>query len=267
MSLKDRERFLEGPSPYTQMFERYAERSERDRESGSSFMGGERGKGGGSSFSLFSRGERGEGAFHRRSVGERDLRERERERERERGLGGGFGGAGAGTYSLSKSLYPDKVSQNPFIPTFGDDQCLLHGHGPGHSYYMKKPQQQQQQQAQPQSSPQQQQAQQQQAQQQQPLLNNSRTDFRGPMGLTSYLPASAAAGVLSNMGGGRYPKDMCLGGPMGNHQGVVVTAGNNKLLSARDAGLGMGPAGQRGPFNGSTNGHVYEKLSSIESDV
>uniref|UniRef100_A0A3Q3WF70 Glutamate receptor n=1 Tax=Mola mola TaxID=94237 RepID=A0A3Q3WF70_MOLML len=130
----------------------------------------------------------------------------------------------AGTYSLSKSLYPDKVNQNPFIPTFGDDQCLLHGAKP---YYIKKPQTQQQ--------------------QQQQLLNNSRGggDFRGSMGATSYLPASATAGVMSNVAP-RFPNELCLGGvggPMGNHHGA------NK------------------PFNGASNGHVYEKLSSIESDV
>ncbi|XP_047659423.1 glutamate receptor, ionotropic, N-methyl D-aspartate 2B, genome duplicate b isoform X3 [Tachysurus fulvidraco] len=147
------------------------------------------------------------------------------------------GGTGSG-------LALDKVNQNPFIPTFGDDQCLLHG---AKSYYVKK------QQAQPQ---------QQQTQQQQQLLNNNnRADFRGSMGVTSYLPASASAGVLSNVGP-RFPKELCLGGPLSNHHGGA--AGNNKLLSARD-GLGMGQ-GQR-PFNGSSNGHVYEKLSSIESDV
>lgn len=175
------------------------------------------------------------------------------------------------------------MSQNPFIPTFGDDQCLLHG-GP-HSHHYGKKQQQPQPQHSGSASPQQQhiahqvpQQQQPQALPQLPLLNNSRTDFRGPMGVTSYLPASAAAGVLSNMGGARYsPKDMCLGGPMlGNHhgpsQGVVVVGGGggggggNKLLSARDGLGGLAPGGQR-PFNGSTNGHVYEKLSSIESDV
>uniref|UniRef100_A0A3B3U320 Glutamate receptor n=1 Tax=Poecilia latipinna TaxID=48699 RepID=A0A3B3U320_9TELE len=152
------------------------------------------------------------------------------------GCGGGGGNRGAGTYSLSKSLYPDKVNQNPFIPTFGDDQCLLHGAKP---YYIKKPQTQQQQ-----------------------LLNNSRGggDFRGSMGATSYLPASATAGVMSNVAT-RYPKELCLGGvggPMGNHHGA------NKLLPGGRDTLGLGQ-GQR-PFNGA-NGHVYEKLSSIESDV
>ncbi|KAM9455199.1 glutamate receptor, ionotropic, N-methyl D-aspartate 2B, b isoform 2-T3 [Clarias gariepinus] len=172
------------------------------------------------------------------------------------GGGGGLGGGGCGGIVSSgggggacTSLVPvddflkDKVNQNPFIPTFGDDQCLLHG---AKSYYIKK------QQAQPQ---------QQQPQQQQQLLNNNRADFRGSMGVTSYLPASASAGVLSNVGP-RFPKELCLSGPLSNHHGGA--AGNNKLLSARD-GLGMGQA-QR-PFNGSSNGHVYEKLSSIESDV
>ncbi|XP_072513971.1 glutamate receptor, ionotropic, N-methyl D-aspartate 2B, genome duplicate b isoform X2 [Salminus brasiliensis] len=174
------------------------------------------------------------------------------------GSGGGLGGGGCGGVVSSAggggactSLVPvddflkDKVNQNPFIPTFGDDQCLLHG---AKSYYVKKQQ----------TQPQQQQTQQ---QQQQQLLNNNRADFRGSMGVTSYLPASASAGVMSNVGP-RFPKELCLGGPLGNHHGGA--AGNNKLLSARD-GLGMGQ-GQR-PFNGSSNGHVYEKLSSIESDV
>ncbi|KAJ8387534.1 hypothetical protein AAFF_G00152300 [Aldrovandia affinis] len=124
---------------------------------------------------------------------------------------------------------PDRVDQNPFIPTFGDDQCLLHG---AKSYYIKKQQQQQ-------------------------FPKNSPSDFRGSMGVTSFLPASATAGVLSNIAP-RFPKELCLGGPLGNHHGAPS---NNKLLSARD-GLGA----QR-PFNGSSNGHVYEKLSSIESDV
>ncbi|KAL0203232.1 hypothetical protein M9458_001250, partial [Cirrhinus mrigala] len=165
--------------------------------------------------------------------------------DRDRGMmGGGVGGTrGVGTYSLSKSLYPDKVNQNPFIPTFGDDQCLLHG---AKSYYVKKQQAQPQQQQTPQ-----------QQQQQQQLLNNSRSDFRGSMGVTTYLPATATSGVLSNVAP-RFPKELCLGGPLGNHHGGGPS--NNKLLSARD-GLGMGQ-GQR-PFNGSSNGHVYEKLSSI----
>lgn len=230
VSLKDKDRFMEGPSPYAHMFERYS----GDRDSPMFGGLGDRAKAG-SSFSLF-RG--GEGGLHRRSVGERDLRDRDRAMMGG-GVCGGGGGRGAGTYSLSKSLYPDKVNQNPFIPTFGDDQCLLHGAKP---YYMKKPQTQ--------------------PQQQQQLLNNNRGggDFRGSMGATSYLPASATAGVMSNMAP-RYPKELCLGGvggPMGNHHG-----GNKLLPGGRDT-LGLGP-GQR-PFNGA-NGHVYEKLSSIESDV
>uniref|UniRef100_A0A672NPF1 Glutamate receptor n=1 Tax=Sinocyclocheilus grahami TaxID=75366 RepID=A0A672NPF1_SINGR len=233
VSLKDRDRYMDGASPYAQMFEQYAG-GERE----TSYFG-DRGKGGGSSFSLFHGGE---GGLHRRSVGERDTRDRDRGM-----MGGGVGGTrGVGTYSLSKSLYPDKVNQNPFIPTFGDDQCLLHG---AKSYYIKKQQAQPQQQQMPQQ------------QQQQQLLNNSRADFRGSMGVTSYLPASATSGVLSNVAP-RFPKELCLGGPLGNHHGGGPS--NNKLLSARD-GLGMGQ-GQR-PFNGSSNGHVYEKLSSIESDV
>uniref|UniRef100_A0A671P026 Glutamate receptor n=1 Tax=Sinocyclocheilus anshuiensis TaxID=1608454 RepID=A0A671P026_9TELE len=142
----------------------------------------------------------------------------------DRGKGGGSSFR-VGTYSLSKSLYPDKVNQNPFIPTFGDDQCLLHG---AKSYYIKKQQAQPQQQQMPQQ------------QQQQQLLNNSRADFRASMGVTSYLPASATSGVLSNVAP-RFPKELCLGGPLGNHHGGGPS--NNKLLSARD-GLGMGQ-GQR----------------------
>ncbi|KAM7010152.1 glutamate receptor, ionotropic, N-methyl D-aspartate 2B, b isoform 2-T5 [Tautogolabrus adspersus] len=130
----------------------------------------------------------------------------------------------------------DKVNQNPFIPSFDDDQCLLHGAQP---YYIKKPQTQQQ--------------------QQQQLLNNNRGggDFRGSMGAASYLPASATAGVMSNVAP-RFPKELCLGG-VGNHHG------SSKLLPGGRDTLGLGP-GQR-PFNGASNGHVYEKLSSIESDV
>ncbi|KAK7929996.1 hypothetical protein WMY93_006391 [Mugilogobius chulae] len=177
VSLKDKDRFMEGPSPYAHMFERYS----ADRDSPM------------------------------------------------------FGGLGDRAKAGSSF---NKVNQNPFIPTFDDDQCLLHGAKP---YYMKKPQTQQQ---------------------QQQLLNNIRGggDFRGSMGATSYLPASATAGVMSNMTP-RYPKELCLGGvggPMGNHHG------NNKLMPGGRDTLGLGP-GQR-PFNGA-NGHVYEKLSSIESDV
>ncbi|XP_030649420.1 glutamate receptor ionotropic, NMDA 2B [Chanos chanos] len=179
ISLKEKERYMEGVSPFAHIFERHGG-SERDRDRDPLFYGGDRSKGAGSPFGLF-RG--GEGGLHRRSIGERDLR------DRDRGLLEG------GAYSLSKSLYPDRVNQNPFIPTFGDDQCLLHS---AKSYYMKKQQQQQ------------------------------------------------PAGVMSNMAP-RFPKELCLGG-LGNHHG----------------GLGIGQ--QQRPFNGS-NGHVYEKLSSIESDV
>ena len=79
------------------------------------------------------------------------------------------------------------------------------------------------------------------------------------------MPATATAGVLSNVAP-RFPQDLCLagvGGPMGNHLGGG--SGNKLLPVGRDGGLGMAP-GQRA-FNGSSNGHVYEKLSSIESDV
>ncbi|XP_053711723.1 glutamate receptor ionotropic, NMDA 2B-like isoform X1 [Synchiropus splendidus] len=228
VSLKDKDRYMEGPSPYAHMFERYSGDREPSMFGG---IGGDRAKAG-SSFSL-ARG--GEGSFHRRSFGERDLRDRDRAMMG--GGGGGSGGRGAGTYSLSKSLYPDKVNQNPFIPTFGDDQCLLHGAKP---YYIKKPQTQQQQ-----------------------LLNNSRAggDFRGSIGAASYLPASATAGVMSNVAP-RFPKELCLsgiGGPMGNHHG------SGKLHPGGRDTLVLGQ-GQR-PFNGASNGHVYEKLSSIESDV
>ncbi|KAJ8263972.1 hypothetical protein GJAV_G00143660 [Gymnothorax javanicus] len=222
VSLKDKDRFMEGVSPYAHIFERHASSErERDRDRDPLFFGGDRGKGGSS---FFRGGE--SGGLHRRSFGERDMRDRDR---------GMVGGGGVGTYSLSKSLYPDKVTQNPFIPTFGDDQCLLHG---AKSYYGKKQLQQQQQ------------------QQQQPLLQNDRSDFRNSMGVTSFLPASATAGVMANMAP-RFPKEMSLGGmagPMGNHHGGPS---NNKL----------GAGQMQRPFNGSSNGHVYEKLSSIESDV
>uniref|UniRef100_A0AAQ6AEM1 Glutamate receptor n=1 Tax=Amphiprion ocellaris TaxID=80972 RepID=A0AAQ6AEM1_AMPOC len=161
VSLKEKERYVEGSSPFAHIF------------------------------------ERGEGLHHR----DRSLME----------------GGGGAAFSLSKSLYPDRVNQNPFIPTFGDDQCLMHG---AKQYYMKKQQQQQQ------------------------VAKNSRSDFRS-QSTTSYLPASATAGVMSNMTP-RFPKELSLGGM--NHHGSM---------------LGVGPPR---PFNGS-NGHVYEKLSSIESDV
>uniref|UniRef100_A0A8D3CVL5 Glutamate receptor n=1 Tax=Scophthalmus maximus TaxID=52904 RepID=A0A8D3CVL5_SCOMX len=151
--------------------------------------------------------------------------ERERERDRDPLFYGGedrdrslMEGGGGAAFSLSKSLYPDRVNQNPFIPTFGDDQCLMHG---AKQYYIKKQQQQQQ------------------------VAKNSRSDFRAQMSTTSYLPASATAGVVSNVSP-RFPKELSLGGM--NHHGSM---------------LGVGPPR---PFNGS-NGHVYEKLSSIESDV
>uniref|UniRef100_A0A8D3CQ51 Glutamate receptor n=1 Tax=Scophthalmus maximus TaxID=52904 RepID=A0A8D3CQ51_SCOMX len=169
VSLKEKERYMEGTSPFAHIFERH----------------------GGSE------------------------RERERDRDPDRSLMEGGGGA---AFSLSKSLYPDRVNQNPFIPTFGDDQCLMHG---AKQYYIKKQQQQQQ------------------------VAKNSRSDFRAQMSTTSYLPASATAGVVSNVSP-RFPKELSLGGM--NHHGSM---------------LGVGPPR---PFNGS-NGHVYEKLSSIESDV
>ncbi|XP_072890064.1 glutamate receptor ionotropic, NMDA 2B-like [Hemitrygon akajei] len=97
-------------------------------------------------------------------------------------------------YPLSKSLYPDRVTQNPFVPTFGDDQCLLHG---------------------------------------------AKLHFKHPAASKGRAPASAVLGT-------RFAKDVCLGGQ------TAVCMANNK--TAR-------------PFNGSSNGHVYEKLSSIESDV
>uniref|UniRef100_A0A3P8Q635 Glutamate receptor n=1 Tax=Astatotilapia calliptera TaxID=8154 RepID=A0A3P8Q635_ASTCA len=151
VSLKEKERYMEGSSPFAHMFERHGDMRDRDR-------------------SLME------------------------------------GGGGAG-FSLSKSLYPDRVNQNPFIPTFGDDQCLMHG---------------------------------------QQVAKNSRSDFRSQMSATSYLPTSAtAAGVMSSATP-RFPKELSLGGM--NHHGSM---------------LGVGPPR---PFNGS-NGHVYEKLSSIESDV
>lgn len=93
-------------------------------------------------------------------------------------------------YFLSKSLYPDHTNHNPFVPTFGDDQCLLHG---AKTYYTKKQQ---------------------------------RSDPRNPgnpSGISSFLPSSRFTNQHSALGPPR-------------------------------------------PFNG-TNGHVYEKLSSIESDV
>ncbi|XP_035510882.1 glutamate receptor ionotropic, NMDA 2B-like [Morone saxatilis] len=206
VSLKEKERYMEGTSPFAHIFERHGgSERERERDRDPLFYGGEGRKGSGSPFGLFRGGE----GLHRRSIGERDMRDRDRSL---------MEGGGGGAFSLSKSLYPDRVNQNPFIPTFGDDQCLMHG---AKQYYMKKQQQQQQ------------------------VAKNSRSDFRSQMSTASYLPASATAGVMSNVAP-RFPKELSLGGM--NHHGSM---------------LGVGPPR---PFNGS-NGHVYEKLSSIESDV
>ncbi|XP_051790365.1 glutamate receptor ionotropic, NMDA 2B-like [Erpetoichthys calabaricus] len=202
VSLKDKDRFLEGASPYAHIFERHAPSASSNTDP--FFSGG--GIGGGKTSSSFCSGMGGlfRGSDHHRP--------------------------GTGGYSLSKSLYPDRVNQNPFIPTFGDDQCLLHG---AKSYYFKKQQQQQQ------------------------SGLKGRSDFRvsGPLGATSFLPATAAAGVVSNVASGRFSKDLCLSG-MGNHHSGMVPNNKNMMVGAN----------QR-PFNGSSNGHVYEKLSSIESDV
>lgn len=199
VSLKEKERYMEGTSPFAHIFERHGgSERERERDRDPLFYGGEGRTGPGSPFGLF----RGGDGLHRRSIGERDMR------DRDRSLMEGGGAA----FSLSKSLYPDRVNQNPFIPTFGDDQCLMHG---AKQYYMKKQQQQ--------------------------VAKNSRSDFRGQLSTSSYLPTSATAG-----GAPRFQKELSLGGL--NHHGSM---------------LGVGPPR---PFNGS-NGHVYEKLSSIESDV
>ncbi|XP_054891434.1 glutamate receptor ionotropic, NMDA 2B-like [Poeciliopsis prolifica] len=204
VSLKEKERYMEENSPFAHIFERHGG-SERERDRDPLFYGGESQKSSGSPFGLFRGGE----GLHRRSIGERDMRDRS--------LMEGGGGA---AFSLSKSLYPDRVNQNPFIPTFGDDQCLMHG---AKQYYLTKQQQQQQQQ----------------------LPQNSRGDFRSQLSATSYLPASATAGGMSNVPP-RFPKELSLGGM--NHHGSMLAVGPPR------------------PFNGS-NGHVYEKLSSIESDV
>ncbi|KAJ3601045.1 hypothetical protein NHX12_032018, partial [Muraenolepis orangiensis] len=191
VSLKEKERYMEGSSPFSNIFGRHGG-SERERDP--LFYGGESHKGSGSPFS----------GLHRCSVGDRDMRDRSM-------MEGGSTG-----FSLSKSLYPDRVNHNPFIPTFDDDQCLMHG---AKQYYMKKQQQ-----------------------------HGSRGDLRGSMGsmgVTSYLPASATAGVMSNVAP-RFTKELSLGGM--NHHGSMLGVGTPR------------------PFNGS-NGHVYEKLSSIESDV
>jgi len=209
VSLKEKEGYMEGSSPFAHIFERHGgSERERERDRDPLFYGGEGRKGPGSPFGLF----RGGDGLHRRSVGERDMRDRDRSL---------MEGGGGGGFSLSKSLYPERVNQNPFIPTFGDDQCLMHG---AKQYYINKQQQQQQQGG---------------------GAKNSRGDLRSQMSTTSFLPASAAAGVASNASP-RFPKELSLGGM--NHHGSM---------------LGVGPPR---PFNGS-NGHVYEKLSSIESDV
>nr|XP_004611427.1 unnamed protein product [Sorex araneus] len=116
-----------------------------------------------------------------------------------------------GGYMLSKSLYPDRVTQNPFIPTFGDDQCLLHG---SKSYFFRQPTA--------------------------AGVPKGRPDFRA---LVTNKPVVAA---LHGAVPGRFQKDICIG----NQSNPCVP--NNKNPRA---------------FNGSSNGHVYEKLSSIESDV
>uniref|UniRef100_A0A8D1ZZJ3 Glutamate receptor n=2 Tax=Sus scrofa TaxID=9823 RepID=A0A8D1ZZJ3_PIG len=116
-----------------------------------------------------------------------------------------------GGYMLSKSLYPDRVTQNPFIPTFGDDQCLLHG---SKSYFFRQPTVA--------GAP------------------KARPDFRALV--TNKPVVSALHGAVP----GRFQKDICIG----NQSNPCVP--NNKNPRA---------------FNGSSNGHVYEKLSSIESDV
>ncbi|XP_078496279.1 glutamate receptor ionotropic, NMDA 2B [Lissotriton helveticus] len=109
-------------------------------------------------------------------------------------------------YMLSRSLYPDRVTQNPFIPTFGDDQCLLHGNK---SFYYR----------------------------QLPGGLKGKPDFRATGKNVTGLHGSVPA---------RFQKDICIG----NQSNACVP--NNKIPR---------------PMNGSSNGHVYEKLSSIESDV
>ncbi|XP_016114964.1 glutamate receptor ionotropic, NMDA 2B-like [Sinocyclocheilus grahami] len=158
ISLKERERCMD--ASFAHIFECPEQDTERDP------LFYERGAG--SPFGL-------QNAPHRRSVGERDLRDR--------GLLEGP------VHALSKSLYPDRTDHNPFIPTFGDDQCLLHG---AKSYYVTQQQSQ-------------------------------HGDLLSPMG---------------------FPAELS----MGNHH---------------TSKLSLGPPR---PFTGS-NGHVYEKLSSIESDV
>nr|XP_055051138.1 glutamate receptor ionotropic, NMDA 2B [Misgurnus anguillicaudatus]XP_055051139.1 glutamate receptor ionotropic, NMDA 2B [Misgurnus anguillicaudatus]XP_055051140.1 glutamate receptor ionotropic, NMDA 2B [Misgurnus anguillicaudatus]XP_055051141.1 glutamate receptor ionotropic, NMDA 2B [Misgurnus anguillicaudatus]XP_055051143.1 glutamate receptor ionotropic, NMDA 2B [Misgurnus anguillicaudatus]XP_055051144.1 glutamate receptor ionotropic, NMDA 2B [Misgurnus anguillicaudatus] len=185
ISLKEKERYMDASGPFAHIFEHQGG-SEHDTDLDPLFYGGiEKAKGAGSPFGLF--------ASHRCSVGEKELRD-----------GGLMEGP---AHSLSKSLYPDRTNHNPFIPTFGDDQCLLHG---AKSYYMNRQQQ---------------------------------GDMHCPTGVTSFLPASAASGVMSNLAP-HFPAELCIG----NHH---------------TSKLSLGPPR---PFSGS-NGHVYEKLSSIESDV
>uniref|UniRef100_A0A9J8DD96 Glutamate receptor n=1 Tax=Cyprinus carpio carpio TaxID=630221 RepID=A0A9J8DD96_CYPCA len=178
VSLKERERCIDASRPFAHIFE-HPRGPEQEMDRNPLFYGdAERGMG--SPFGLFRVGEN---APH----------------------GGLMEGP---AHSLSKSLYPDRTDHNPFIPTFGDDQCLLHG---AKSYYITKQQQ--------------------------------HSELLSPMGVTSFLPASATSGVMSNLAP-HFPAELC----MGNHH---------------TSKLSLGPPQ---PFNGS-NGHVYEKLSSIESDV
>ncbi|XP_076866416.1 glutamate receptor, ionotropic, N-methyl D-aspartate 2B, a [Brachyhypopomus gauderio] len=172
VSLKEKERYLEGTSPFAQMFDHQGA-SERERDP-MFYNPADWAKGAASSFGLFHRTD---GGVHQHSVGERDV--------------WGRGLAESPAYSLSRSLYPDRTDHNPFIPTFGDDQCLLHG---AKSFYMKHPQR--------------------------------GVESRSPAHLTSFLPS-------------RFPNQ-------------------HSALSSK-----LGPPRA---FNG-TSGHVYEKLSSIESDV
>ncbi|XP_048191007.1 glutamate receptor ionotropic, NMDA 2B [Perognathus longimembris pacificus] len=123
---------------------------------------------------------------------------------------------GGGGYMLSKSLYPDRVTQNPFIPTFGDDQCLLHG---SKSHFFRQPTV---------------------AGAAAAAAAKARPDFRG---LVANKPAVSA---LHGAAPGHFQKDLCIG----NQSNPCVPKNKNPRA-----------------FNGSSNGHVYEKLSSIESDV
>ncbi|XP_035381128.1 glutamate receptor ionotropic, NMDA 2B isoform X2 [Electrophorus electricus] len=172
VSLKEKERYLEGTSPFALMFDHQGA-SERERDP--LFYTPDQAKSAASPFGLFRGADVGP---HRHSVEERNVR--------------GRGLAESPAYSLSRSLYPDRTDHNPFIPTFGDDQCLLHG---AKSFYMKHPQQ--------------------------------GAEPRSPAHISSFLPSS------------HFPSQ-------------------HSALSSK-----LGPPRA---FSG-TNGHVYEKLSSIESDV